>query len=296
MRCGTVPMQVPGCAAVDGRRLKHAEEQALIDSVAARIPTWKAGLLTNTGRVLLARVTLSAIPVHISIACCLSPWAIDQIDKRRCAFLWSGTEATSGGKCKVAWPIVCRPTRLGGLGVIDLRYFGFALRLRWEWLRRAEPSRCWSSLQARQEKQVAAMAAASISVVLGDGTSARLWMDNWAAVGRLCSFAPQLFAAISPAGKKRSVKEGLQQNRWVLDVVGATTRQVLVQYVKVWRVLRSVVLDPLASDRFVWKWSSSGKYSASSAYRAFFHGASELLGAKELWRVRAPPKVKLFSG
>ena len=92
--------------------------------------------------MLLTKVTLSAIPVHLSIACCLSQWAIKQIDKRRRAFLWAGTESCTGGKCKVAWPIVCRPTDFGGLGVLDLRFFGFVLRLRWEWLARSEPTRC----------------------------------------------------------------------------------------------------------------------------------------------------------
>lgn len=110
------------------RRLRHADEQPLVDAVAARIPTWKSGLLTHAGRVLLTKVTLSAIPVHLSIACCLSPWAIMQIDKRRRAFLWAGAVSTAGGKRKVAWPTVCRPTSLGGLGVVDLRFFGFALR------------------------------------------------------------------------------------------------------------------------------------------------------------------------
>lgn len=62
-------------------RLKRVEEQALVDKVTARIPTWKSGLLTQAGRALLSKVTLSAIPIHISIACCLSAWAIDQIDK-----------------------------------------------------------------------------------------------------------------------------------------------------------------------------------------------------------------------
>lgn len=79
------------------RRLNRSMEQPLVDAVAARIPTWKAGLLTNAGRALLTKVTLSAIPVHISIACCLSQWAISQIDKRCRAFLWAGTESVSGG-------------------------------------------------------------------------------------------------------------------------------------------------------------------------------------------------------
>lgn len=29
-------------------------------------------------------------------------------------------------------------------------------------------------------------------------------------------------------------------------------------------------------------------------YRAFFIGMNDMLGAKELWRSRAPPKVKFF--
>jgi hypothetical protein len=68
-------------------RLPRAVEQQLVDTVARRIPTWKAGLITTAGRLTLAQSTLSAIPVHVSITCVLSPWAIRQIDKRRRAFL-----------------------------------------------------------------------------------------------------------------------------------------------------------------------------------------------------------------
>jgi hypothetical protein len=44
----------------------------------------------------------------------------------------------------------------------------------------------------------------------------------------------------------------------------------------------------------VWRWSSSGSYSVSSTYRAFFAGSTKLLGGKELWHTKAPPRVKLF--
>ena len=111
-------------------RLSRADEQVLVDAVAARIPTWKAGLLTSVGRATLTQTTLSAIPVHVSICCSLSAWTIGEIGKRRCAFLWAGTDSVAGGKCKVAWPIVCLPKDHGGLGLPDLRVLGFALRLR----------------------------------------------------------------------------------------------------------------------------------------------------------------------
>lgn len=166
--------------------------------------------------------TLSAIPIHLSIACCLSSWAIEQIDKRRRAFIWAGAESCSGGKCRVAWPTVCRPTELRGLGVIDLR-FGYALRLRWEWLSRSEPQRCWAALPSRSEKCVAAMCAASLSVVVGDGVSACIWTDNWPPVGPLKQFAPELFAATSRAGRKRLLRDALHNNQWTRDIAGVLT-------------------------------------------------------------------------
>jgi len=177
---------------------------------------------------------------------------------------------------------VCRPTCLGGLGILDLRYFGFALRLRWEWLGRTDPTRCWGSLPCRVEKPVAAMCAVSMFVQVGDGVTTKLWTDSWASVGPLSRFAPELFAALSRAGKTISLKDGLHLNRWAREIVGALTTLVLYQYLLVWDLLRNVVLNPLQSDQFVWKWSPDGKYSASSAYRAFFHGSTNLPGAKEL--------------
>ncbi|XP_066342178.1 uncharacterized protein [Miscanthus floridulus] len=105
-------------------KLKRTYEQALVDAVAARIPQWKGRLLNVAGRTALARATLSAIPIHISIALCLSSWAIECIDKHRRAFIWCGEDNVGGGRCRVAWDAVCRPRDLGGLGVTDLRRTG----------------------------------------------------------------------------------------------------------------------------------------------------------------------------
>jgi hypothetical protein len=132
-------------------RLKRGDEQAIIDSVAAHIPQWKGNMLNVVGRTTLVKVTLSAIPVHTSIALCLSSWAIECIEKLRRAFIWAGADAVSEGRCKVAWQTVCRPRELGGLGVVDLRRVGVALRVRWPWLQRVDPDRTWWSLPNHEE-------------------------------------------------------------------------------------------------------------------------------------------------
>lgn len=68
-------------------RLSRTDEQSLVDKIGARIPTWKAGLLTQAGRTTLTKTMLSAIPLHVAICCCLSAWAIADIDKMHRAFI-----------------------------------------------------------------------------------------------------------------------------------------------------------------------------------------------------------------
>jgi hypothetical protein len=60
----------------------------------------------------------------------------------------------------------------------------------------------------------------------------------------------------------------------------------------VWELVDVVVLQPLASDCSVWKWSSDGTYSASYTYGAFFTGSASLLGAKEIYLVRDCPTTR----
>jgi hypothetical protein len=214
-----------------------------VDAVAARIPTWKGSLLNGAGRATLVQTTLSAIPVHISIGCCLSTWAIEQIDRRRRAFLWAGKEEVSGGRCRITWPIVCAPKDVGGLGIADLKILGFALRLRWEWLRRTRPDSPWALLPSTIEKRVSSMFQSSLFVVVGDGTSAKFWTDNWLPAGAIPSFAPNLFRAVGRRRLGRSVRDALDGRRWVHDITGARTAPVLVEYVRLWRMLGTCSSD-----------------------------------------------------
>jgi hypothetical protein len=239
-------------------RICRGDEQRLVDAVAARIPTWKGDLLTNVGRKTLTQTTLSAIPVHISICCCLSAWAISEIDCRRRAFLWTGSDAVSGGKCKIAWPIVCAPKEHGRLGIPDLRIQGFALRLRWEWLRRTRPNTAWASLPSTSERKVSAMFQQSVTVEVGDGTSARFWTDSWLLRGPISIFALNLFRVVGSRRRGRSVKDALAGRQWVQDITGARTAPVMYEYHELWGLLENTQLTPSTPDRFVWRWTADG--------------------------------------
>ena len=105
----------------------------LIDKVADYLPGWKASLMNRSGRLIMVRVVLTAVPIYLMIEMDLPKWVIRAIDKQRRGFLWKGQEQANGGNCLVAWENVLRPLQYGGLGIHNLETLGWALRIRWLW-------------------------------------------------------------------------------------------------------------------------------------------------------------------
>lgn len=58
--------------------------------------------------------------------------------------------------------------------------------------------------------------------------------------------------------------------------------------------MQHVQLTPGSPDTFSWRLTPDGAYSSASAYGAMFLGSSRPLGAKEIWKTSAPPKVRFF--
>jgi hypothetical protein len=117
---------------------------------------------------------MSAVPVHTAIATTISPWVIDRIDKRRRAFLWKGAATVSGGAMspRVAEGLPADHRNwAGGLGFPNLEFMGYALKLRWLWLRKIDPHRPWAMLPDMVEKQVQDVFHFSTYIIVGDGSS-----------------------------------------------------------------------------------------------------------------------------
>jgi hypothetical protein len=153
-------------------KLKRSDLIPLVDAVADMLPVWKSKFMSKEGRTMLMKVTLTVIPMHVSITVEVSPWIYEEIDKIRRAFVSTGSSSTSGDQCKVAWARVTWPKELGGLGILDLTMLRYVLRLRWLWLARTDPGRSWSALLAKEERLVWAMFDASTTIYLGADRSA----------------------------------------------------------------------------------------------------------------------------
>ena len=150
------------------------------------------------------------------------------------------------------------------------------------------------SLLSAEAKAIRAVFSVATESILGDGKSTLFCTDRWIQGESIKSIAPALFPAVPNCCLGRMVAEAVISNRWVRDLVGALTVQVLLDYLRIWGIVQEVHLDEGVQDRLVWRWTSDGNYSATSAYRALFAGSSRPLGAKELWKVNALGKVKHF--
>ena len=60
---------------------------------------------------------------------------------------------------------------------------------------------------------------------------------------------------------------------WIRDIHGSLGPAATIEYFDLWRRIQQVQLSDMP-DKISWKWTQSGKYSASSAYKALFLGST----------------------
>lgn len=61
----------------------------------------------------------------------------------------------------------------------DIERAGFALRLRWLWFSKTDPSRAWHGMDLQFSAAERSLFFASTSMTIGDGASAMFWEDRW---------------------------------------------------------------------------------------------------------------------
>jgi len=81
---------------------------------------WQSALLNQMGQATLVNTVLDSQLVYAMTALPIPPGVIDQVDRRRRSFLWSGTGNSKGAKNLVAWEHVCDTKASGGIGLKDL--------------------------------------------------------------------------------------------------------------------------------------------------------------------------------
>jgi hypothetical protein len=185
---------------------------------------------------------------------------LKEIDRRQKQFLWAGSEALTGGKCKLNWP---RSTKLG------------------------PDNPCTNNDKL--------LFAVTTSIIVGDGDNISFSHSAWFQGFRPCYFAPNVYKLSRK--KNRSLK-GALDNNWIRDIDlqhPGFTAQVFTKYTQLWRAVAQLQLQPNSRDEITWKLTKDGKYSTSSAYRAQFLGSCKTNFCSLIWKTWALPKCKFFS-
>lgn len=188
-------------------RLKVVHVQKVVDTSRSRLAGWQGKLLNIAGRRELVRSVLSSIPIYLLTALKAPKQLFQEIDKVRRRFLWASDSELTGGKCKVAWTLVARPTDFGGLGILDLERFSRALRLRWLWFHWRNPERPWNGTELPADSTDINLFNAATTVTVHNGRRASFWLSSWLdgqAPSRLC---PLLFK--HSQRKNRSVRDAI---------------------------------------------------------------------------------------
>ncbi|XP_073354947.1 uncharacterized protein [Aegilops tauschii subsp. strangulata] len=278
-------------------RVRLVHLQFILDRIRARLAGWKGRLMHIAGRRVLVRCVLSAMPTFALTVLRAPKKFFKEVDKARCRFLWAQDEAATRGKCKVAWSAVTTPEPHGGLGIHDLDKFARALRLRWLWLSWTHPEQPWVGTDTPCNLQDRALFAANTAVTIGDGKTASFWSSPWLDGRPLRLDYPTLFAR--SIRKNRSVRDALLDGRWILDLRHGETSSIAPSVLQlaraIWRAgIIGIIINNDLSDTIRWTAATSGHYSARSAYAAQFQAPMAPFPSKDVWRIWAPGKLKMF--
>lgn len=128
---------------------------------------------------------------------------------------------------------------------------------------------------------------------LGNGESTFFWTDRWLNGSSIETLAPMVFAAICARKKRATMAKAIVDNAWVRHIAGPVTMQLLIEFDQLFDMLENVQLSS-ELNTFEWSLTADHTYTAASPYGAMFLGSSPVLGAKQLWKTAAPPRVRFF--
>lgn len=143
----------------------------------------------------------------------------------------------------MAWEKVQRPIELGGLGIPNLEIMGWALQVRWLWLRKTDSSKPWLSLDIPIHANVLALFQVGMQTSIGNGTSTKFWKDKWINGSSVSDFAPLVVAAVLTCIRNRSlVAEAMVDNRWAQDIQGGLLMTGIYELFQLANILSEFVL------------------------------------------------------
>lgn len=312
---GRFPLQYLGLPLSDSALTKQ-DFIPLIQKINRRLPGWAAKLLTIAGRLTLVNAVLTSIPIYLMSVCKLPVWVIEEIDKTRRNFFWKGG-AQNERKIHLAnWPMLCKPKKMGGMGILDLRIFNKAILSKWYWQWQAKEEKMWKSLFLSiyctqgthgvhqsyffriQLKYVIGFCDCFIQRIVGQGNTIQLWDHDWG-MGILKHNLSVLYSyTLQEDATLKQFYQSSDQS-WYRPVMSeqATEQLELLQRMKEQYNTgnQGGNLSNTQPDDATWRMSANGEFRVQSAYLTMKNGPHIGSEVRRIWGVKAPHRFKIFA-
>ncbi|XP_020086093.1 uncharacterized protein LOC109708688 [Ananas comosus] len=299
------------------KRLRRADYMPLIERISKRLADWKGQTLSRGGRLILINSVLLSIPAFFCSLFKLPTWVLNIIDKFRRHFFWRGRMLRNGFQCLVTWEHVCRPKKLGGLGIRSLRIMNLALLMKVLWNFYTYHNLPWVKLLMQKHYRYRHPAAevksalrccpiwkgildtapslhASTTVVLGSGHLTSFWNARWSGGLTLRHQFPNLYAASTH--RNLSVAKWIQRFAHNIDLgfgtgLGRDQQQEDLPRLQVLLQNTSLTND---NDSISWRWHADGRFQVRRAYNFLIYDGVNTNYIPCLWTIKIPLRVKIF--
>lgn len=288
-------------------KLPLAAFQPLIAKVDKYLAGWQAPLLNYAGRTILVNSVLGSLPTYAMAALLIPKGTLEAMDKRRRAFLWTGEESCHGSKCLIAWDLICRSKRHGGLGIKHLQTQNICLLVKmlfrlysqsspwtsWIWREHADSHLGSVDLGPHWRSMIdlLPLLRSQTTIKVGDGRHTNFWHDIWMDDQPL---ATRFHALYTHAIKQSCSLNDICQRGLSHSLVPRLSTEAQSQLNILEALLQQLPLA-LSQDEIVSKIKcKNGIISSSALYHLQMSNFQTWTQWEYIWESKAPPRIKFF--
>jgi ribonuclease HI len=284
----------------------------VVEKVQAKLTSWKAKLLSPTGRMILVQSVTSAIPAYYMQNVALPIRICSNLDKLNKDFLW-GSTADRKKMHMISWDKVCRPKDLGGLGLYSTKSRNLALLAKLNCRVMEEPDSLWAKILIANyclngimdERLVTPRSGSSnwkglrrghevfgkgFRWVVNNGHSLSFWHDLWVDDNPLRVLVQGPLSSWEDSLRVCDVIEG--GSMWDFSKISLGISANIHEAIKV----TSVCQNRHIPDKRVWD-SVGGDFKLGKAYSLACNNRPECSSFKPsswIWKVRTCPRIMFF--
>lgn len=121
----------------------------ILSRIQKRLAGWKGSLLSEGGKLVLLKSVLASLPTYYLSLFSIPMTVERKIEQYQREFLW-GKGKQEDGIHLVDWEDMCKPKKMGGLGITRVREVNKALLTIWLWRFSHEKESLWRQVVAEK--------------------------------------------------------------------------------------------------------------------------------------------------